>query len=54
MGLEKLPLEADHKTDCCPWAVPLSETVVPGQAVIGVVPASTEKTGTGATQPLFT
>ena len=24
------------------------------QAVIGVVPASTEKTGTGATHPLFT
>ena len=51
---EKLPVGADHDTDCCPCANPVNEIVAPGQAVIGVVPASTEKTGTGATHPLFT
>ncbi len=54
VGFENVPLGADHATDCCPCAVPISEIVEPEQAVIGVVPASTEKTGTGATQPLFT
>mgnify|MGYP003612929594 CR=1 FL=1 len=42
-GFEKVPLGADHATDCCPCAVPVKETEFPAQTVPVSVPASTVK-----------
>ena len=53
-GFEKLPEAAVQVTLVWPWAVPVKLIICPGHVAIGVVPASTVKGWTGATQPLFT
>ena len=54
LGLEKLPEGALQAILVCPCAFPVKFILCPAHAVIGVVPASTVKGGTGAIQPLFT